>query len=997
MKIGIVHFTDIHFTTKTNIDYRQGSCINALKNDFYGVKAIYFIISGDIAYSGKKEEYELAKKFFNLIRQFLQKDYPDVKIKFIIVPGNHDCNFDNDTQARRNSIEGMRYSLLGDDDSVVEICLSVQRDFWNYYALYNTVPQDKLFYQVTDTVDNVNICFHCINTSWISEIHEKPGSLFFPAKRYESYENFKDNHLNIGVWHHPYNWFNPSTNENNKKEFQRFTELISSVSFLGHEHEEEYYLTKNMDTGNKTNLLSGKVFNDDKLKNTSGFQTVVVDVETKLGSFKKYNWKKDFYDSKPAPDVSFVQKSHKRFEINPDFYKALEETKIPLVIGDKKKVRLSEIYVFPHIEEMDSDNKKFDDYFDAKELLDERHPYSLLTGEDQIGKSSLLNSLFFCKYKEGYSPVIIPAIDLKVNEFDKTVKRAFKKQYINGEQNFESYLQLEKSHKILLVDDLQKLKVDPAVAYQFLKEAMDKFSMVIITIDNSFNNLPLIQAEFKEFKFLRIKPLGYSKQDELVGKYLFIKNHKNSEYDELSELEVTYDKVQNVLGDKLIPQLPVFILSILQSLDYSSNRQNETSYSYCYQTLIYFSLFKADVPNEAIDSYFNFLIELAYHFVKNDYDSLSEKDFMSFYADYKVNYIAPQYVKLVTTLKESRILIFESDLIYFGYEYILYFLSAKKIADMINSPEAKTLITKLFNDVHEDKSGTILVFITHHCKDMSFINDSILNSMVILEQYEPITLALNDPFYAHIKEIAQDVSDNILEINKNPKEERGKKLKELDMAESQKPAKTKNEKADVNMLPIRQSYKSIAIIGQIVRNRKGSIQIPILKEMIREVYTTGFRTINYCSSLLLSAKDRVIHALNAEDEVLEDKKAELRKAVGTFITMSCFQYCLGVFGKIIGSMGVKDLKNLFNEVGDELNTPAAKLVTFGINAYYGSINEQELKNLVVFMKGNPVALSILRMRVKTYVYNKKLDIKTKQKFAKLLDMEIPVQRTESKR
>ncbi len=990
MKIGIAHFTDIHFTTKTNIDYRLASCISALKNDFYDLKRMYFVLSGDIAYSGNHEEYIVAKKFFNLIKQLLEKEYPGVGVKMIIVPGNHDCNFNLNTQARQNSIGNMRYSALGDDNSVIDICLAPQQDFWEYYSNYNNIPNDKLFYQISDVIEDVKICFHCINTSWVSEIHEKPGSLFFPVKHYDTFSDFKNYHINIAVWHHPYNWFNPSTTENNKKEFQRFTEQIAPVHFLGHEHEDEFYRNTNMDTGNKFNLLSGKVFNDDKFKNTSGFQTIIIDLDSKIGQLKKYSWKKDFYDAIIAPEVSFVQKIYKRYEINPDFYKSLEEIKIPLVIGERKKVRLSEIYVFPDIEIADADTKKFDNYLDAEQLLQEPSKYCVLSGEDQIGKSSLLNSFFFNKYKEGCSPILISGADIKSNDFLKTIKKAFKKQYVDGEAHFESYLQLDKSKKMLLVDDYQKCKIASSLAYQFFKEAMDKFDMVITTIDNSYNNMPLLQAEFKDIEFLRIKPMGYSKQNELVEKYLYIKNHKNAEYDELSDLQVTFDQVQNVLGDKLIPQLPVFILSILQSLDYNSNRQSETSFSYCYQTLIHYSLYKAEVPNETIDSYFNFLIELAYYFVKHNIDVLSENALMKFYADYKVKFIVPQYVKLVTTLKDSRILIFEEDEVYFGYEYILYFLSAKKIADMINTPEAKQIIKKLFNDAHEDKSGNILVFITHHCKDMTFIEESVLNSMVILEKFAPITLALNDPFYNHIKEIVQDLSNNILETNKNPNDERKKQLKELDREQSQSPKKEDYEEYNLNILPIKQANKSIAIVGQIIRNRKGSIEIPKLKEMIREVYTTGFRTINYSSNLLVSAKDEIIHALNAEEQILDSNKIEITKSVNTFITASCFEYCLSVFGRIIGSMGMKDLKTLFNDVSDEMNTPAAKLVTFGINSYYGSINELELKSLVLFLKGNPVALSILRSRVKSYVYNKKLDIKTKQRFARLLEMEIPI-------
>ncbi len=87
-------------------------------------------------------------------------------------------------------------------------------------------------------------------------------------------------------------------------------------------------------------------------------------------------------------------------------------------------------------------------------------------------------------------------------------------------------------------------------------------------------------------------------------------------------------------------------------------------------------------------------------------------------------------------------------------------------------------------------------------------------------------------------------------------------------------------------------------------------------------------------------------------------------------------------------MGLKDLKSLFNDVAIDMNTPAAKLVSFGINSYYGTISENELKQIVNELKGNPVALKMLRGRVKSYVYSRNLDIRSKQKFASLLGMSL---------
>ncbi|MDJ1505747.1 hypothetical protein [Xanthocytophaga agilis] len=98
--------------------------------------------------------------------------------------------------------------------------------------------------------------------------------------------------------------------------------------------------------------------------------------------------------------------------------------------------------------------------------------------------------------------------------------------------------------------------------------------------------------------------------------------------------------------------------------------------------------------------------------------------------------------------------------------------------------------------------------------------------------------------------------------------------------------------------------------------------------------------------------------------------------------------CLGVFTKLMLSLGVKELKNLFNEIGIEVNTPAAELVSFSISSYYGSINEKELKAIYNDLKNNPVAIKLLRARVQSYVYQRNIDIRTKQKFTSFLGMRV---------
>lgn len=97
MKLGILHLTDLHIANETEFwNSRAAKIVSAVRNDFHSCEKIFIVCTGDIAFSGKEEEYKIASKFFtalrSLLNQFLDRKCHDV---IILTPGNHDCNFSN--------------------------------------------------------------------------------------------------------------------------------------------------------------------------------------------------------------------------------------------------------------------------------------------------------------------------------------------------------------------------------------------------------------------------------------------------------------------------------------------------------------------------------------------------------------------------------------------------------------------------------------------------------------------------------------------------------------------------------------------------------------------------------------------------------------------------------------------------------------------------------------------------------------------------------------
>lgn len=91
MKILFLHLSDAHFKEDTRLkDINVDAIVNSLRQvDKFDECVLIF--SGDIAYSGEKNQYKKASLFLGtLINQIKENYLPNRRIYTLIVPGNHD-------------------------------------------------------------------------------------------------------------------------------------------------------------------------------------------------------------------------------------------------------------------------------------------------------------------------------------------------------------------------------------------------------------------------------------------------------------------------------------------------------------------------------------------------------------------------------------------------------------------------------------------------------------------------------------------------------------------------------------------------------------------------------------------------------------------------------------------------------------------------------------------------------------------------------------------
>lgn len=994
MKIAILHLSDLHIDNG-NIQWlkkRTEQIVSAVWNNFSECGKILIVVSGDIAYSGKKEQYDDAKDFFRaLLSAFAKKTLGNTELdnNIICVPGNHDCDFDINDNARKMLLSSIRSNPGLVDNSVYNVISAVQNNF-KEFAKY--IMQDEAFTlsinnDVIVNAGDKTILFRLYNTAWMSSLKEEQNSIVMPLEMIEEKDINPD--FVVSLFHHYYSWLTPSCGDN-KNRFRKYVMKTSNMILYGHEHTPSSSQVTDYYESEIVNEFEGGALclSQPGCSRTSSFNSIILDLDSFECVVRSFVYDGSIYSKKKEKRVNL---NHERkmdeFRHNTDFLKSLKKMSVPIHNSENEKMTLDEFFVYPDLERINKRQLKVDeDFTDSSSIIDDtQNQLVMLEGDDQCGKTSLLN-MYYLRFVDKYMyPVFIQGKNLVNDNLDKIIGKAFDEQYCSEDK--EKYLQYDTEKKILIIDDFDECQLNDASKKILIDQFLNRFCKVIITSKENENvTSSYFLIEKKNTFAARIRPLGHVKRNELVKKFYLTYDVNSSSLQKqalLERVKVGFDMVENFLGKEYIPSFPIYILSILLSNTKMQNSPLEqTSYGYCYEALITCALLSCVNDKSKIDRYYNVLTNLAYYIYQKNGRPISEDDFRQFYDKYQEVYYSQSYNEVKSNLLKCNLLRCTDDYYYkFSYNYIYYFLVAKYMADNMHNKKGLDDIMNLCENIHDEQKANILIFIAHHIKNPQFVEATQLALMSALDNQKPVTLNRDDDYYNLLNEICERLKKEIVKPTEeiDPEKEREKILQKQDENERLVP----NEKVDPNSLPIEiqnmnKSLRSIEVVGQIVKNRQGSLPKTYINTMVKELYEAAFRTIGYFGTIIESDREQVIADIN------NNKKegvpiSEITKKIDSFFELSSLNFCLFVFSKVIHSVGSKELRTTFSQIADEIGTPAAKLVSFSIISCFSKIAIPELENLVNELKDNPVAMSIIRARVRSYLYNNYVKISDRQK------------------
>src|ERR1043165_4605964 len=123
MKLSVIHLSDFHIKeSDLSITTLVDKIKAALKHQLMASQACVVIVSGDVAFSGKKAEYKIAKSFLTAIDAQIRLTNPNLKLKWLMVPGNHDCDFTLEDDVRTKWIPTLMQDTTADNSVIEALC-----------------------------------------------------------------------------------------------------------------------------------------------------------------------------------------------------------------------------------------------------------------------------------------------------------------------------------------------------------------------------------------------------------------------------------------------------------------------------------------------------------------------------------------------------------------------------------------------------------------------------------------------------------------------------------------------------------------------------------------------------------------------------------------------------------------------------------------------------------------------------------------------------------
>ncbi|WP_137896572.1 metallophosphoesterase [Ramlibacter sp. 2FC] len=985
MTAVVLHLSDIHIRSARDPILGKGELIAAcVYSELAEASAVFIVVSGDIAFSGKVDQYQLAEKFFDAIRKEILAE-KRIPVHFILVPGNHDCDFDIGGKPRILTLNAVREDPRQLDDDVIKIGVSAQAAFQNFAEQLQSPDEsrvgDPLWTAHRFTVEGKEIIFDGINVAWCSNLREEPGTLIFPVERYKNIRNDGVD-LRISVLHQPLNWFSQATYH----AFRRFVRQLSNVVISGHEHVGGAGEDIHTDSGHSA-YVEGCVLQGKNNLADSSFNVLVFNLEEGTYRSSRFLWKDTGHYTLTEEGTwsdfrDLPKKTLNRFVIETSFEQLLADPGGAFSIKGSS-IGLQDLYVYPDVQEATAvetrGGRKISNstiFHDASRL----EGGVLLTGEEKVGATSLLYTLFRYYHERGLVPVYIRGSDIKSSsdaEIDKIVRRSVIEQY--GEKCVELFNQKPSTEKILLLDDFDD---GPVKHGQYRAKVLTSFTVrfprMLVTANEilDFNGSirPYAEGKLSDLKEYKLLPFGYSRRAQLVRRWVE-RTGADGSLDEaalLARCDQAERMLDAVMAKNIVPSLPLYLLTLLQSFESGVQGGFEDSgLGEYYDYLVKAGLESAHVHKSQWGLIIEYCSHLAWQMHATEHKELSQEELTVFNDRYSREQIRVELEPRIALLLKARILTKNGEFVRFRYHYIYYFLKGRHLSKQLDDLDVQAYIRTCCAHLYVRENANTILFLAHHAfKDPMFltcVTDAINEPF---KGYSPI--AFNGKDTEKVKEFVKELPE-LVYSGKTPEKARAEANQTRDELDdgSDGLADKKEDLAQHEFTAQAISLlKTVEILGQMLKNQIASIPRSQRVDLLKQVMCGPLRAVNAFFSVFMSHQSTVEIEIT---ELLAKKKAfhsdeERQKAARQLLAWLLQSSAAGLLIKAVVSISSDDLMEDIRTAANSIGTPASKLISVGVKLDGPGRIPREIERISQDLSADFIATRVLQILVLRRLY-----------------------------
>lgn len=1005
MKLLLLHISDIHIKSKGDfILSRADQIAGAMSSLDSEIAGCVVVVTGDVAFSGQKDEYALAEEFLSKLKACLIKTVQVPEVHIVMAPGNHDCDFSSANQVREILISSLANgSVSAVSDELAAQSLAVQTNYWEFASRMTGREVERATNNQLCQITRLDICskhitFNAYNTAWMSQLHESQGRLQFPIKFIPDEDTASN--LVISIFHHPYNWLE----SNNAREFRTHIERNSDLILTGHEHESAQYLKTNRATGNTNEYIEGAVLQDSKTQE-SGFNAVLIDIEQEAQKFFEASWNGKLYDVEAihATWQTFQRNKNRtrnEFVISSAWISYLTNPGAGFTNSRKEHLELEDIFVEPNLREL----TRIDNFSQViqlpvrgdqfwRKVMDT--PHLAILGGESAGKTTLGKSLFSKFHSAGFVPTTISGADLKDCDNDKIQKQIAKlveSQY--STTTVERYRQLDPDKRVLLIDNYHLIPLNNKGSSELFKHLKKFFGRIVLlthdlskvdelAVDPGSHN-PLasfIQFELQEF--------GNQLREELIERWFSVGQEYSISTEQLESQVIETKRVMDaMLGRNLLPAYPIFILIILQQIEAQTNLATSSgALGYLYEHLITTSLAKT-AKRLDLDTAHAYLSEVANHMFNLRTYRLSEPQMQEVHQKYCEDFtMSIRFDQIEKALQEADLIACGGGLYSFKYKYCYYYFAAKHLMGRLSTVEGKEQLRRLAENVHKEEFANILIFLAYLSKDPIIIEEMLRASRSV---YPSEQLCDFDEQLKFVTALNDSVPKAVL-VDKDARLARKEINETMDEIDAQMPQPSEDDDDLNDALRVNVAFKTIQILGQILKNHPGSIKGPIKVEVAEECYLLGLRALHALYGILEQHRDEMIDFIAHQMECFEeDPDQRLRKAK-RFVSMLVEGSAMAFIKKISSSIGTEALRQTYEELVAKHDRLAFRIIDLSVKLdHFERFPSDELDNLIdeVNKDNNMFASLLLKHLTVDHFYRYTIPRTTKQRYCEKLGIEL---------